>query len=64
MLIMKEAYLRYTRRRSSANREKLDKVTEKLIKVIRFEVEVEKSLACSKTELHKKRLRELQRYLD
>lgn len=35
---------------------KLDKLTEKLIKVIKFEVEVQKSLAISSAELHKKRL--------
>lgn len=60
---MKETYSRYTRRRSSANKEKLDKITEKLIKVIKFEVEVQKSLAVSTAELHKKRLRELQKCL-
>lgn len=61
---MKEAYSKYARRRSSANRERIDKVAEKLIKVIRFEEEVDKSLVNSKFELHKKRLRELQRCLD
>lgn len=61
---MKETYSKYVRRRSSANRERIDKVTEKLIKVIRFEEEVDKSLVNSKFELHKKRLRELQRCLD
>lgn len=54
----------YNRRRSPANKEKLDKISEKLIKTIKFEVEVKKSLAISTTELHKKRLRELQRCLD
>lgn len=39
---------------------KLDKLTEKLIKVIKFEVEVQKSLAASTAELHKKRLHDLQ----
>lgn len=42
---------------------KLDKLTEKLIKVIKFEVEVQKSLAISTAELHKKRLSDLQRCL-
>lgn len=60
---MKDSYSRHTRRRSLANKEKLEKTTEKLIKVIKFEVEVQKSLAISTAELHKKRLRELQRCL-
>lgn len=61
---MKEAYSKYARRRSSVNREKIDKVTEKLIKNIRFEDEVERSLINSKYDLHKKRLRELQKCLN
>lgn len=54
---------RYTRRKSSANKEKLDKVTEKVIKSIRFEVEVQKNLAQTVADLHKKRLKELQNAL-
>lgn len=61
---MEDNHFRHTRRRSSANQQKLDKITEKLIKVIKFEVEVQKSLAISTSELHKKRLKELQKCLN
>lgn len=56
--------VRYTRRKAWANKEKLEKVTEKLIKSIRFEVEVQKNIAQTVAELHKKRLKELQKCLD
>lgn len=61
---MKETPLRYTRRRSIANKEKLDKTTEKLIKVIKFEREVQNNLIATIAELHKKRLRALQNCLE
>ena len=55
--------MKETHMRSSSNKEKLEQTSEKLIKIIKFEVEVQKSLGSSTIELHKKRLREIQRCL-
>lgn len=51
------------RRRRVTDRQKVDKISEKLIKAIKFEFEVQKGLSNCITDLHKKRLRELQRCL-
>lgn len=52
-----------SRGRSSNNKKKLDKFADKLIKNIKFEFEVKKNLGSSVSELHKKRLLELERCL-
>lgn len=52
-------------RRSSttAKEEKLEKITSKLIKSIRFELEVQKNIGQIIFELHKKRLQDIQRHI-
>jgi hypothetical protein len=53
----------HSRRKSSANQEKLEKVTSKLIKSIRFELEVQKNIGQIIFELHKKRLQDIQKHI-
>lgn len=48
------------KRRLLATKEKLEKTNEKLLKLIKFELEVQKNLAAHISELHKQRLRDLQ----
>lgn len=59
----RETYSRSNRKvTSKQSRTKEDK-SEKLIKSIKFELEVQRSLALSAAELHKKRLGDLKRCL-
>ena len=51
------------RRRNVAQREKFRKTSDKLVKAIRFEVEVQKNIAQTIAELHRKRLKEIQKHI-
>lgn len=56
----------HSKRKSLANQEKLEKLektTSKLIKSIRFELEVQKNIGQVTFELHKKRLQDIQKYI-
>lgn len=55
-----------SRRKHQANlerTEKLEKTTGKLIKSLRFELEVQKNLGQAIFELHKKRLHDIQKHM-
>lgn len=56
----------HSKRKSLANQEKLvilEKTTSKLIKSIRFELEVQKNIGQIIFELHKKRLQDIHKYI-
>lgn len=55
-----------SKRKSQANQEKLEKLektTSKLVKSIRFELEVQKNIGQVVFDLHKKRLQDIQKYI-
>lgn len=62
---MSETYTRrHTRRKSLANKEKIDSAAEKLQKTLKFEIDVQANLLISKFELHQKRMKELETSLN